>query len=285
MEIPSLRVVHDRQSIRIYRGDGQEPILVQCAPADQRPYIHPVVAPDGRGIMTENSPSHHPWQHGIYVGLNDINGIGFWKEGLRNDPLDGTFHPKPLQTATADGHQVRWEVETEWRDPAGINMLTELQQWHLYDQGATFELDLKWSLLAHLDLKFGQSAYGGLFLRMPYRQERGGEVVNSEGQMNTDAEGKRARWAACSMQIDDRDEEAGIAIMDHPGNPEHPVPWRVDKQLGISPSRCIAGPWRLNKGQVQSCRYRIEVFCGKTDQRAIDHNWSKFATLNDAMSR
>jgi hypothetical protein len=112
---------------------------------------------------------------------------------------------------------------------------------------------------------------------MPYRQEFGGQAINSEGQINSLAEGKRARWVACSMPIEGRTDQAGLAYMDHPNNPEHPVPWRVDYQLGISPSRCIAGQWQLAKGEAKTSQYRILVFCGSTNPIAMNVYWNDFA--------
>ena len=53
--------------VEIFRSGEKDPILVQQAKADTRAYIHPIVAPDGNGILTEDTPSHHPWQHGLYV--------------------------------------------------------------------------------------------------------------------------------------------------------------------------------------------------------------------------
>jgi hypothetical protein len=278
MSIPALRVEHSHNSIRIFRGTDMEPILVQQAQVDQRPFIHPILAPDGKGVLTENTPSHHPWQHGLYVGLNDVNGIGFWEEGLRNKPEDGSFHPQPLKPATVSSHRASWEVETYWRDPQGILMIKELQQWSLHDRGSTFEIDLQWSLRAEVDLLFGQKTYGGLFLRMPYRDEWGGKAFNSEGLVNNDAEGERARWMACYMPIEGRPDQAGCAILDHPNNPEHPVPWRVDRTLGISPSRCIAGSWTLPQGETQINQYRIVVFTGAIAPSAVDVSWQQFAS-------
>ncbi|QGQ99771.1 hypothetical protein EHS13_35370 [Paenibacillus psychroresistens] len=278
MQTLNLKVESTETSIRIYRSNEAVPILEQHADKDKRPYIHPILAPDGNGILTENAPPHHPWQHGIYIGLNDVNGIGFWEEGLRNNPKDGSFQPLPLKPAIVDQNQVSWEVETLWLDPEGKPMLTELQQWRLVDKGSSYCLDFEWSLKAAIDLTFGQYGYGGLFLRMPYKQELGGEAINSEGQINSEAEGKRARWVASSMPIEGRTDHAGIAYMDHPNNPEHPVPWRVDNQMGISPSRCIAGQWELGKDEVQAFQYRILVFCGSTDTNHVNASWLDFAS-------
>src|SRR5688500_11279453 len=172
-------VTSDR--VEIYRAaaalaaaaEPARPILVQHAARDRRPYIHPIVAPDGRGgELTEDAPPHHPWQHGLYVGLNDVNGVGFWTEGLHatNAPTDGTIHPH-LASASVDpdGRAASWRVASEWRGPDGGTILEDAQSWTLLDRGDAYALDLSWRLRAAggADVRFGQYAYGGLFLRMP----------------------------------------------------------------------------------------------------------------------
>ena len=75
-----LRVVQDgdAQTISVFREGGAEAILVQAARADHRPYLHPMVAPDGNGILTEYSPGHHLHQTGIYWGFTRINGRDYF---------------------------------------------------------------------------------------------------------------------------------------------------------------------------------------------------------------
>ena len=55
--------------IAIYRPTLDKPLLVFHAPVDARPYLHPLLAPDGHGVLTEFSPGHHKHQTGIYCGL------------------------------------------------------------------------------------------------------------------------------------------------------------------------------------------------------------------------
>jgi hypothetical protein len=278
----SLHVSFQDQQLIIARTAGGVPILMQNAACDHRPYLHPIVAPDGLGILTEDAPAHHPWQHGLYTGLNDVNGIGFWTEGLRGAPTDGTFHPHPLEAPTVGENTVRWEVATEWRTPDGSPMLLERQRWHFVDEGATYDLRLDWQLEALVDLTFGRYAYGGLFLRMPFRREIGGEAINSAGQINDQAEMQRADWVAVSMPIPDRPHSAdegwaGIAIFDHSGNREFPSPWRVDNQLGVGPSPCIAGAWQLTAGASMQTRYGFFVFCGRTRPDEVAQRFQRFA--------
>ncbi|MBC7804823.1 MAG: PmoA family protein [Akkermansiaceae bacterium] len=280
MSPPVLHAVHTPERIALFRSGVPSALVTQSAATDHRPYIHPILAPDGVGELTENEPGHHLWQHGLYVGLNDVNGVGFWTEGLNNSKeYDGTFHPQPLVPPTITGNQAQWEVVCEWRTPGGDPMLTETQRWSLEDRGEFLVLDMAWHLRAQTDLRFGQYSYGGLFLRMPWREGTGNELLTSAGATTPrEAEGQRARWVAVAMPIPGRDTGlAGIALLDHPANPEHPAPWRVDNNYGIVPSRCIAGEWFLPEGEITVSRYRVFAFTGAIRPDTVREEWDRFA--------
>jgi hypothetical protein len=276
---PGLLVEVEADSVRVFRDGAAEPILAQNAEPDKRPYIHPIISPGGSGAVTENAPSHHLWQHGLYIGLNDVNGVGFWMEGLREEAAatDGTFHPRILGAPSANGNRASWSIGTEYRDPQGEPMLEETQGWALTDFGDRYELDLVWTLRAVTPLIFGQYDYGGLFLRMPFRKESGGTAVNSEGLVGEDTEGQRARWVASRMPIAGSPTDVLVAVMDHPDNLEHPVPWRVDHELGIGPSACIAGPWQLEAGASRQFRHRVAVFAAPVEASAVEDVWISFS--------
>ena len=59
-------------SIKIYRNGLDKPILTQNAGTNFRPYIHPIISPDGNSNITEYSPSHHKHQTGLYWGFKGI---------------------------------------------------------------------------------------------------------------------------------------------------------------------------------------------------------------------
>jgi hypothetical protein len=274
-----LRIEETPGRVSVFRAGSTTPILVQNAEADHRPFIHPIVSPGGAGVVTENAPSHHLWQHGLYIGLNDVNGVGFWMEGLRESAAatDGTFHPRITGAPAARGNHATWTVATEYRDPQGTPMLDETQDWTLTDFGDRYELDLEWTLRALTPLTFGKYEYGGLFLRMPFRKESGGSVVNSAGQTGDETEGQRARWVASRMPIADSPTDVIVAVLDHVSNLEHPVPWRVDHELGIGPSPSIAGSWRLDSGQERQFRYRVAVFAAPVEPSVIEESWTEFS--------
>ncbi len=270
---------YNPQSLSIFRSGQDKPLLTQNAATGKRPFIHPILAPDGVGELTENEPSHHRWQHGLYVGLNDVNGYGFWTEGLTGNPQDGTFHPYPLEPPLILANRASWRVVSDWKAPNGEILLTETQNWSFEAQQDTFTLDLDWNLHSHSDLKFGESPYGGLFLRMPWRCETHADLLTGEGATTVqDAEGNRACWVALSMPIPERENgPAGFAFFDHPSNPDFPNPWRVDDNLGIAPSRSILGSWRLAAGSNAFNRYHLFIFTGEIDAESIQAQWDRFS--------
>jgi hypothetical protein len=254
-------------------------MVVQNAEADHRAYIHPIASPDGLSVVTEDSPSHHVWQHGLYIGLNDVNGVGFWTEGRAKSgaDTDGTFHPRIVGTPQARGARADWTISSDYRKPDGEGILDETQDWTFTDLGNRFLLDLSWTLRARDPVRFGEYPYGGLFLRMPFRPDSGGAAFNSRGETPPEADGHRAQWVTVRMPIDGREGDVQVAILDHPSNPEHPVPWRIDNQLGVSPSVSVAGEWRLGAGEERLFRYRVIVYNAPVESSVIDESWASLS--------
>jgi len=270
-------VVDNRpDGVTVLRAADGQPVLTQVAEAGRRPYIHPLHAPGGAGVLTEDAPAHHPWQHGLYVGLNDVNGSGFWSEGLdpRRAETDGTFAPRLDGEAVAVDGVARWTVRTDYlaRDDAPV--FSDRQEWAVSTTGERLDLDMTWTLHAGHDVTFGEYEYGGLFLRMPFRAETGGTAFDSEGQSS---DGQRARWVAVVMPLPDTGREVLAALLDHPGNPGSPVPWRIDGELGICPSPSIAGPWTLAAGVPAVFRYRLAVFSSSVPAAVVEDTWQRFA--------
>jgi hypothetical protein len=251
-------------TIEVRRGGAGAPLLVQHAPADMRPYLHPLVAPDGKGLLTEFRPGHHHHQTGIYFGFSAVNGRSFFHN------TDGAFFRGTGVRVEKSG---AWSVETDWLAADGSVLLTETQRWEIADHGAYYLLDLDWSGRAAIDLTVGKYDYGGLFIRMPWRKEIRSDAINSEGQSKKAAEGQRARWVDVGMEIEGRSDWAHVAMLDHRGNPDHPVPWRVDANLGIVPSRTRLGDWKIAKGETARARYRLVVYTGELNRDLIERYW------------
>lgn len=270
---------HDQQEnmLSVYRSEGKELILSQHAREDARPYVHPIMAPDGKGELTQYRPQHHPHQTGLYWGLKRVNERDYFMN------WQGDYWRKvSASIIEKEGQQVRWQTVYELLDERGEAILTETQIWTMQEKQGKYLLDLEWQGKAQTNITFGEFYVGGLFLRMPWYEGIPGEVVNANGQRNQEAEGQRAIWTDVGMQVEGRTDLAHIAILDHPDNSAFPIAWRVDGELGVGPSRQILGDWKLNEGETKIIRYRLLVYTGALDPAGITHTWTEFATDDKA---
>lgn len=303
----NLRVVQDEAAgtISIFRENGSEPILVQNCRPDHRPYLHPIMAPDGNGELTEYSPGHHKHQTGLYWGFTRVNGehlppdtLAKWEEELGkwwfykpDKPANvknkvgrdffhnpgGDYWQLVSATVTADsGASVKWQTVYNMLDADGNTIMTETQKWTMQEEDGKFLVDLEWVGDAKEDVSINEFEYGGMFLRMPWRDDIAAGAINAARQRNNAAEGQRAMWVDVGMDIEGRDDQGHIAIFDHSGNAGFPQPWRVDGQLGIGPARSISGDWVIKKGQPEIIRHRIVAYTGDLNDLELTKLWTKY---------
>lgn len=260
------------ESLSVFRAGSAPALLTQQAPAEARPYIHPITAPDGRGVLTEFRPTHHPHQTGLYWGLTRLNGRDYFQNGGA-----GYWRRVALRALVSQGEEVRWSTEYELLGADGSPVLLETQIWSMRDTGDRYLLSLEWLGQGLTEVTVSKYHYGGLFLRMPWRSDIGATAVNSNRQRNEQANGRRATWVDVGMKLDGRDDEARIAIFDHPENDGFPQPWRVDRQLGVGPSRASLGDWKIAPGATVKYRHQLLIYTGGFNDLNIDTAWRAFA--------
>ena len=271
-----IELAEDIGELRVYRAGSDKPILTQHARADFRPYIHPIVAPDGKGVLTEYSPGHHKHQTGLYWGFSRANGRDFFHhpggDYWRRVSLN------VLDTESQDGGDlVRWQTAYDMLDENGEVMLRETQIWSMHEEQGEYVLDLQWTGEAKTDVTIGKYDYGGLFLRMPWKTGMKAEVVNAARQRDEAAEGQRAPWIDVGMQVPGRDNLAHIAIFDHPKNRQFPQPWRVDHQFGVGPAPARQGDWKIADGETAVIRHQLRVYTGPLNDLELTAHWSKYS--------
>ena len=292
-------------TLSIYRKGGKEPVLTQNALPGMRPYLHPIMAPDGNGMLTEYSPGHHKHQTGLYWGFTRVNGSGAPKDTLkkwfynRNKPphikeqigrdffhFNGESHWKRISASVinAEGEKVQWQTVYHMLDDSGNPILEESANWSMEEKEGKFRISLEWRGKALEDITVNEFSYGGLFLRMPWRKGIKGEAINAARQRNEQAEGKKAMWVDVGMEIEGREDWGHIAIFDHPQNGGYPTSWRVDGQLGIGPCRAIEGDWSIPKGQTEVIKHQIVAYTGELDDIEMKATWKDYIEDNGMYS-
>jgi len=119
-----LHLVQKDTTISVFTKDGRLPILVQVSKKDNRPYIHPIVAPDGKGVLTEYRPSHHLHQTGLYWGLKLVNGRDFFMNWNKD-----YYRLVSAKVIKSKGPKVQWQITDELLDEKGNVSLTETHNW------------------------------------------------------------------------------------------------------------------------------------------------------------
>ena len=272
----SIRRDAGADTLSIYRTGEDEPILTQNARPDFRPYIHPIMAPDGRGVLTEFSPAHNPHQTGLFWGFTQLNGRDYFRhpEGEYWRRVSATVL-KPKSSAT--DLNVRWQTVYDLLDENGQPILRETQTWTMREQGDAYILDLRWKGVAATDVTISESDHGGLFLRMPWRDGINGRVFNSVRRADDRANGQRAIWLDIGMQVEGRDNQAHVAIFDHANNPGYPQPWSVDQELGVGPVRAQLGEWSIAKGETKTIEHQLRVYTGELDDVSLTGAWYSYS--------
>lgn len=266
----------DEGTVAVYREGGDEPVLVQNAPEDTRPYLHPIVAPDGNGVLTQLRPDHHTHQTGLYWGFKRLNGRDYFAACCKPDTT-GYYRRVSYDVVRPEGRRVEWQTVYDLLDENGEPVLTETHRWRLAEVDGEWVLDLEWHGEARTDVTVGEFFVGGLFLRMPWYKGIEGRAVNAAGRVDGEAEAGRAPWIDVGMEIDGRNDWGHVALLDHPRNEGFPIPWRVDGQLGVGPSRQIMGDWGLDRGEQETIRYRMVVYTGEFRAEEMHRRWIEYA--------
>jgi hypothetical protein len=135
----TLRQDEAANTLSVFRQNAAEPILTQNARPDFRPFLHPILAPDGKGVLTELSPSHHKHQTGLYWGLKQVNGRDYF-----HNPGAGFWRKVSSAPLVAEGESVKWSTVYHLLDAQGNPVMAETQTWTMRDSGDRYILDLEW---------------------------------------------------------------------------------------------------------------------------------------------
>ncbi len=134
-----------------------------------------------------------------------------------------------------------------------------------------------WTGEAVTDITIGKYDYGGLFVRVPWKEGIEGEVLNGARQKNEKAEGQRSNWVDVGIKLDGRKDRAHIAVFDHPENNGFPQNWRVDTQLGIGVARARKADWTIKKGKIETIKHELLIYTGELTDLEINKLWTSFS--------
>jgi hypothetical protein len=255
-------------------------------------YYWPVIGPGGvkmtRSYPMSDPPGEehdHLHHRSFWFAHGLVNGVDFWTEatnrkGASKTPYGRIEHDKVLEAKGGTEFGVL-KSSQKWIAPDNSIPVTSTQTLKVYSRPDSERLfDFEVTLTAgDKDAVFGDTKEGSAAIRIaesmrlkqPKETPGAGKIINSEGDADATAWGKRAKWVDMSGPIDDK--ILGIAFMDHPKNPRYPTRWHArDYGLLAANPFCEkamdknqpagAGDFTLKAGQSVTFRYRVLVHEG-----------------------
>ncbi len=263
-----------------------------------RPYFYPVHGPGGKRV-TRDYPMQdieaekaakdqdHPHHRSFWTAYDETNGVNNWAEtaGKHGWTRHVRFEAREQGPAFAG-----FTAFSNWLTPDQAKpFVDERRRIRVYNAGPAHRLlDYDVQLIAtYEDVEYGDTKEGGILAwRVFYlmKEAHGGRMENSDGLVGEKlCWGKRASWLDYSGMA--QDELQGVAMMDHPGNLNHPCRWhtRAYGLVGANPFATNAfepqapkTPFHQKKGTTLNFRYRVMIHRGNAHQAHVDaayHAW------------
>lgn len=276
--------VQDRQILRYHTAAVDPP---DGLPSYYRRsgFIHPLYSPEGL-VLTDDFPAEHAHQHGVFMTWVNTTFRGDFTDFWNQQDETGTVRHVAVLDTVSGPVFARFRVKLEHLSLKHGPVLGEERTITVFNWYGHFLIDLysEQRPLTGDTLFINEYHYGGLAFRgnaqwnaadsSAYRSDM--KVLTSEGIRRKDANHTRPRWVAAYGTL--REEEAGVAIMGHPGNFRFPQPVRVHPEM---PYFCFApmveGAFEIGpSGQYQS-KYRFFVFTGTPPTKLIEEIWRDYA--------
>ena len=258
----------------------------------RRPHVHPLTTPAGH-VLSRNAPDDHPWHHALWFTIKFVNDENFWEE---YDAYGVPHHDGRPAVVDHGGGSVSLRGRLDWIRPDRSTVaLTEHRTWTHVPLGAdAYAIDLDTRLVPATDVRLDRTefttwgGYGGLTLRGP-GDWHDTVLTLADGSSHQRLEGVPSRWCDLTGTVGASGDGAvaGVALLDHPGNRRHPVPFYASTRNanygdeGWSNFFNAAFLWDdgldLASGEELRVRHRTVVHDGTWSVDQMDAAWQGWA--------
>jgi hypothetical protein len=280
--VPRMQVIpmpHDQAS---FQRDGVEITRYHFGPGLHRPFLFPVIGPSGRSLTRmghPHDPETHSHHNSVWISHNNVNGTDFW-----SDRGEGQIRHKRIAEYKDGDESASLTAENEWVNKEGVVLLLETRQISVFPLPGT-----EWLMTIDMQLKaangvvtLGKTPFGMIGVRMAKTigvNDGGGTIRNSEGAVDEkEVLWKRAKWVDYSGAITNKKIE-GIALFDHPDNPNFPTYFHVRNDGWMGASLTFDGPRKIEPTKPLHLRYGLYVHSDMKPAKDIEARWKQFAEI------
>ncbi|MBM3500481.1 MAG: hypothetical protein FJX74_17625 [Armatimonadetes bacterium] len=285
-EFPVVQAIPLQSEAIAFRVNGVEVARYNAGWDMFRPYLFPVLGPDGRELTRMGHP-HDPITHrhhySVWVAHHDVDGIDFWSDA----PNAGRQVHRNILALEDGPRSAAAKVGIDWIAPNGRRALAEERTYRVTDLP-----DLERLIDIHLQLTpteetvtFGPTPFGLLAVRVAKTMcvaDGGGQILNSAGALGEAAIfWRRAAWCDYSGPVAPGLWN-GIAFFAHPSNRDHPPEWHVrsDGWMGACLSR--EAERVVEVGETLQARYGLYVHRGTPNEADVVGVYAAYAAAEFA---
>jgi len=237
------------------------------------PILWPIIGPTGKPMTRAypmgkgpNEREDHVHHRSLWFNHGNVNGLSFWHE-------ETIRHREFVKVES--GPEALIVARNDWVARDGSVVCEDERRLRFGTDGPTRRIDFDITLKAiDQPVKFGDTKEGTMGVRvagtMKVDAKMGGRIVNSEGQADGEAWGKRAAWVDYHGPVDGQ--TVGIAILNHPRSFRFPTYWHV-RTYGLfaanpfgwhdfTRSSDVDGSHTLAPGETITLRYRFLLHRG-----------------------
>lgn len=267
----------------VIRIGGQEYARYQFGPSIRKPYLYPLHAANGQSLLAE-APIDHRHHHGLWFGHGRVDDIDFWLDRHNS----GKIVHKKFDSITSGSSTGSFVQQCDWVAPNGAVVLTDTRTFTFYDtpvEARPFDVEIVLRAPAQTTVTLSPATESGLPCVRPANGltvRTGGTLINAEGKKNErEIYGKRSNWVDSSGKLGRQ--ASGLAIFDHPLNPDHPTPWFVRDYGPISPNFALfqEEPLVIGPRKPLRLRYRLYTHSGDAVEGGVQAAWEEYqASVN-----
>jgi hypothetical protein len=231
---------------------------------EKYPFFFPVNGPSNASVTSMRN-ANYPHHSSLFFGCDKVNGGNYWQEGLER----GQIISLRADIIPSDEYRVIIENECIWRRPGANAPIKDLRRITLSAPSGDLyqmDVDITMEMLENVRIEKTNHSLFSVRLDPDLSVIHGGTMINAAG-----AQGEKGTFGIPSPWIDcfgKRGEKMeGLAILQHPSNPDYPAPWFTRDYGFFSPTPMY---WPKDekvgsvykKGDSVTLRYRVLVHSG-----------------------
>jgi len=246
---------------------------------EKYPFFFPVNGPKTGSSVTSMRNGEYPHHSSLFFGCDRVNGGNFWQEGLER----GRIVSKGALITEQDASHVVISDACDWVRPDAPSPVRDRRKITITaPREGLVQIDFEISLDMLQDVTIEKTNHSLFSIRMDpdLSVKFGGTMVNAEGESAEKGTfGKKSAWIDFYGKRGGFNE--GIAILQHPSNPDYPAPWFTRDYGFFSPTSLY---WPaddkatlIGKGETVSMKYRVLVHEGDTQAAGIAAEFEKYS--------